>query len=632
MIEIIAVVVILVVIFAQNSRISNLEKIIKNSTIQKKSESAAPAAPASFSAATSPVVPAAVSPTAPSAPAVQRPVVETTPVNKEEVFGRLLGKIGIGAVIIGVAIFLNYAFDNNWIGVTGRVMIGVIIGLGAIVLGQFLRKKYLRYSDLLMGGGIAVLYLSMFSAHFYYHLISPLTAGIFMFIVTALAFAISIYNATPVLAVVSVIGGFATPFLSNSGTNSMFELFTYLTILNVGIMAVSFFKKWPEIIALAFIGTMINFVAWYSSYYNETTSLAPTMTFAVITFVIFLIASIARATTAKQVTDKANYILLGLNALGFAIVGYALLEPHHDGILGFASVLVALAYLACAFIVNKSNPEDKALNIFLPGLAVTFLSVAVPLQLSGPWIAVAWLVESVVLYVIASTISNRGFQVMGVVVYGLGLVNLFAYNYPSPYSPDFVVILNAHFLILILAVVVAYVIGFIYYRFGSLNVEVQKRGIAVFIIIANILTVYAVSTQIIFEQNHNITIAEQAYNTEVRNANLYSNGYNMTDQAMRAQNSYTQARESTQNRSHTYVSLFWILYAAVLTAIGFGKRLMIARRLGLILFIITALKVLVDVWSLGQLYRIVSFTVFGVVALIASFAYAKYKDRLKSIV
>jgi uncharacterized membrane protein len=74
------------------------------------------------------------------------------------------------------------------------------------------------------------------------------------------------------------------------------------------------------------------------------------------------------------------------------------------------------------------------------------------------------------------------------------------------------------------------------------------------------------------------------------------------------------------------------LYAALLTAIGFAKKYPVVRRMGLILFIITACKVVIDVWSLGQLYRIVSFIVFGVIALIASFMYVKYKDRLKDIV
>ena len=76
----------------------------------------------------------------------------------------------------------------------------------------------------------------------------------------------------------------------------------------------------------------------------------------------------------------------------------------------------------------------------------------------------------------------------------------------------------------------------------------------------------------------------------------------------------------------------WTLYAALLTALGFIRRIVSLRRFGLILFIVTALKVLFDVWNLGQLYRIISCIVFGLIALAASFGYAKYKDRLKDIV
>ena len=111
--------------------------------------------------------------------------------------------------------------------------------------------------------------------------------------------------------------------------------------------------------------------------------------------------------------------MLGADALGFVLIGYTILNPQYHGLLGYASVFVAIIYMVVAFIVNKANPGDKTLNVFLPGLAVTFLSIAVPLQFSGPWIAVAWFVEAVVLYVIASFIANRGFQIMGVVVYVL---------------------------------------------------------------------------------------------------------------------------------------------------------------------------------------------------------------------
>ncbi|MEK7501541.1 MAG: DUF2339 domain-containing protein [Patescibacteria group bacterium] len=609
--EIVAIIVIAIIILNHNSRITKLEK---SSSIV----SAVKPAP-NQSVESTPLV---------TKPVVLNPVQETiVKKNSEEVSGRMLGKIGITAVIIGISFFLKYAFDNNWVGPAGRVMIGIIIGVALLGLGQYLRKKYIRYSDLLMGGGIAVLYLSIFSAHFFYHLITPATAGIFMFLITALAFTISIVNATITLALISVIGGFATPFLANSGNNAMMTLFGYIIVLNLGIMAISFFRKWPELVLVAFIGSLINFGAWFGSYYAPDV-LVPTLLFCFITFLIFLVASVARAVTAKTISDPLNYFLLGINAFAFAFIGYYILKPDYEGVLGFASVFIALIYMVVAFIVNKSNHEDKALNIFLPGLAVTFLSIAVPMQLSGPWIAVAWLVESVVIYCVASFISNRGFQVMGLAVYILGLINMFVWNYPRIGANNFTIFFNSHFVILIIAIITAYIISFLYFRFGSDSTIVQKRGIVAFIIIANILTIYAFSSQIIFYYNSMQMRADATYNISIQDAERYNTGYDTSAQKQEATTLYYSNRESTSNRSNTYVSIFWVIYAAVLTTIGFGKKLVMARRLGLVLFTLSACKVVIDVWSLGQLYRIVSFIVFGIVALAASFAYVKYKDRL----
>ena len=84
-------------------------------------------------------------------------------------------------------------------------------------------------------------------------------------------------------------------------------------------------------------------------------------------------------------------------------------------------------------------------------------------------------------------------------------------------------------------------------------------------------------------------------------------------------------------KSNTSVSIFWAIYAAILTAVGFAKRSSSLRIFGLTLFIITAVKIFIDVWSLGTIYRIISFIGLGVIALVASFVYVKYKDRLKVI-
>jgi len=614
-----------ILIVRHGSRIASLEAQVKILTSSKKSPAPEVQTSRMNVMMESPVVVPQAEVATPSSS------VAPQTVGGEEGSGRLLGKIGIAALIIGVAFFLKYTFDNNWVGPVGRVMIGIIGGIGLLGIGQFLRAKYVRYSDMLMGGGIAIVYLSLFSAHFFYNLISPQVTWGSMFLVTLLAFAISIVNATPTLAMISVIGGFATPFLVSSGGNMMMSLFGYITILNFGILCISIFKKWPQLIAAAFAGTYIVFTTWFTVYYTPAV-LTVTLVFISTSFLIFLCASVVRSVSAKSTLDQLNYVLLGVNALVFAAIGYQILHPAHHSILGFSAVLVAVVYIIAALVVNKSNPEDRALNIFLPGLAVTFLSLAVPLQFSGSWIAVAWFAESIVLYIIASTIGNRGFQVMGVVVYVLGLFNFFLWNFPNINDQNFTLFFNSHFIILVFAVCIAYAITFMYYRYGSLTVETQQRGIVAFLIIANVLSLYALSSQIVFYHNAASMKVTTEYKTTTLQAQTYGNGYDTSGQLQEASQRYNTKIQSITNRSHTYVSILWAVYAAVLTIVGFSMRLLVARRLGLALFIITAIKVIFDVWSLGQLYRIVSFLAFGVIALAASFAYVKYKDRLKEIV
>ncbi|HEY0908163.1 MAG TPA: DUF2339 domain-containing protein [Candidatus Paceibacterota bacterium] len=596
--DLIVLFVFAIIILNQGTRISRLEKAVRENKIapqaaSQKASTSAPAVPvaAPVAAAQAPASrPASVSAPASAPVSAQREDHVAEAVSS----GRTLAILGIAAVFIGMAFFLKYAFDNNWISPAGRVILGIIAGIAMMGVGQSLRKKYLEYSDFLIGGGLALLYLSVFSAHFFFHLIAPFTAWFFMAIITFIGLVISFVNATRVLAVVSIIGGFLVPFMASSGGNDMLALFGYLSILNIGVLALSFNKDWKELGFAAFIGTFVNFSAWYGSYYSPM-FMGEALSFCFLVFLVFLGTTVVRCAHQKVSADPVDYFTLAGSALFITFFGYTMLESAGSSMLGAGSLLIAVIYFFAALWINAANREDKTLNIFLPGLSVTFLSLFIPLQFDGSWIAVGWLVEALSLYAIACFMGNRGFQVMGATVYILGIISMFAtadyYGYGQPFMPVF----NNDFIVAVLAIVIAYAIAFIYKKYGSVTEETQARGISLYVVAANILTVYAVSTQIWYYSRSLGTIGAENY-------------------------------------GNTLVSLFWAAYAALLTAIGFVQKISGIRRLGLILFIITAFKVLMDVWSLGQIYRIVSLIVFGIIALCASFAYAKYKDRLKDVI
>src|SRR5207237_10032411 len=122
--------------------------------------------------------------------------------------------------------FLKYAFENQWIGPRGRVIIGLGLGLAFLMLGERLRSRgYRHYSHGLSGGGISILYLSIFAAFAFYHLIEQLPAFLLMTLVTTTAVLLAArYDALPI-AVLGLIGGFLTPIVLSTGVDNEAGLF-----------------------------------------------------------------------------------------------------------------------------------------------------------------------------------------------------------------------------------------------------------------------------------------------------------------------------------------------------------------------------------------------------------------------
>lgn len=553
----------------------------------------------------------------------------------EDVAGKILGRLGIGAILLGVIFFLKYAFDNNWIGPEGRVAMGVVAGLGLLGLGHFLRAKYTQYSDLLMGGGAGIIYLSIFAAYGFYNLIDPFTTLAISTIVSIFIFAVSVIDASLVLSFIASMAGFIAPLAFGIKDFGGTMMLLYLTILNILILAISLFKKWHKLIAVAVVGSFINFSSWMGVFYTVEDKISPLL-FILFTFLIFNLAILGRNIYTQTKADTVDYLLLVVSAV-FLVVYFTELFPYpeYKHILAFGSVALALFYLSFAFLANQKSKEDAEINIALPALAVTFLSIALPLEFSGQVLTVAWMVEAVSLYIMAAFISNRGFQVMGILTYIFGimcyLINIA--DSSSYLKSDFITILNNDFLTGIFVAFCTIIIALIYKKFGSSSVEIQKRGILVYSIVA-VVFVFLLGNLEIGKHYANIDHTyTQKYYKQIEELNMkYGSDYNSTEEKAEIREQMDSFRNKTRDNKSIATIVFWILYAVVTTAIGFARRNVGARRLGFVLFLLSAFNIFFTLWSFGELYRIVSSIVFGVFALATSFAYLKYKDRLKEII
>jgi uncharacterized membrane protein len=262
------------------------------------------------------------------APPAKTPAGEISSI-ETKIGAKYLNWIGVIALVFGVGFFLKYAFDNDWVGPAGRVMIGIFLGLLFIVGGHLSAVRNYRLPAWgLMGCGLSILYLSIFAAFQFYHLIGQAPSFGFMIMVTITGITLSVrYNALSI-AVLALIGGFLTPLLMSTGQDNQVGLFSYITLLNLGIFVTAYFRKWRLLDYLAFFCTVVMFFGWYAQHYTEA-KLFLTIFFLSVFFVIFAFLAFFHNIIHRKKTNVADLLLL-LFTPAFYYGGY-LYRPGSGG-------------------------------------------------------------------------------------------------------------------------------------------------------------------------------------------------------------------------------------------------------------------------------------------------------------
>ncbi|RYZ48796.1 MAG: DUF2339 domain-containing protein, partial [Sphingobacteriales bacterium] len=175
---------------------------------------------------------------------------------------KLVSIVGIAILVLGIFFSVKWAIDRNLISDAGKVMIGLVAGTILVAVAHRLARNYRAFSSILAGGGIAVFYFSIYEAYQSYHLVSQTAAFIIMILITILAVVLSLIYDKKELAVIAIIGGFCTPFFVSNGSGNYQVLFSYLLILNLGMFALAYFKKWNLVNVICYCFTMILFAGW----------------------------------------------------------------------------------------------------------------------------------------------------------------------------------------------------------------------------------------------------------------------------------------------------------------------------------------------------------------------------------
>lgn len=330
----------------------------------------------------------------------------------------LVSKIGIAILVIGIAFFVKYAIDKEWINEIARVGIGVLCG--GIVLGfaHRLRKNFKAFSSVLVAGGIAIFYFTIGIAFHQYHIFGQTTAFIIMLLITSFSVFISIIYDRQELAALSIIGGFATPFMLSTGEGNYQVLFTYLLILDCGMLVLAYLRKWNVINIMTYCFTWLLYSIWLQSkvMYIDNAPYKGAFIFATIFYVVFMLMNIINNIKERKPFKVLDLSLLISNTFLFFGFGMQILKNYHPELQGAFSVVLAGFNFMCSWLLYKKLKADIKLVYLMIGLTLTFVTLAAPIQLHGNYITLFWALEAVLLIWLAQKSQIALYRFVSVII------------------------------------------------------------------------------------------------------------------------------------------------------------------------------------------------------------------------
>jgi uncharacterized membrane protein len=609
---------------------------------------------------------------------------------EERLGGRGLLYVGVLVTLLGVSFFLKYAFDNAWINETARTLLGALAGAGLVVAGlRFASRGLEVFGQALMGAGFAVLYLVVYAALNFYQMIDRGFAFALMIVITSAAALLADRQRAQSLAFIAVGGGLLTPALVGGDENAQLTLFSYVTLLVIGTMVLSFRHQWLALNVLTYVGTFVTVVAWAGRFYTDDQWLR-TLLFLTLFLTVFLI--ILRETGRRPgVSARLVAGLLSTGPVFYHVAAVIITAGHppaiHIYLIAFTAAglwltvephrpLLRLALLLGAFLPlfgTLTLPDGR--SWLIPNI-ITITSVAV-LHMMG-------LVDRA----LRQEERLRGADHLALHLAGLGLFALL-YESLQPVFPGFrlglavLVALMALALYRVLrgrdevaslhAVGLAFtlvaigigvqfdgataIIGWAAEALAVtwLGVKSRQRGFevgglalwtlaaiqlfdsfattpAAFTVLVN-----ARSFTTIFVVVVGYVLAWRISQSDIPESRRLRIGIHIIASVLTLRwltaeiQSFWEVRyESPQAYLYEQMllSLAWGLYGAALIAAGMLRKYAPLRIIGMVILAVTSLKVFFyDLWELGGIYRVIGFLGFGVLLVLVSYLYQNRRNR-----
>jgi uncharacterized membrane protein len=498
-------------------------------------------------------------------------VPETTDI-EESVVGTWFPRLGALALLLGVGFGFKYAVDRGWLGAGARVGLGVALGLAMLLIGETTKRRgWAGYAQAVTGGGVAVLYLTIWASFELYHMLPGLVAFGLLTGISATAAVLALRHDSMALAVLATLGGFLNPIVVGRGTLDVAEGYAYTVALDIGVLALASVRRWRLLDKVAFVGS-------WTLYGLSQASGSRGMIFATTIFLLFGSVPYLHSVARRRLAVPQDVVQMATNGAVYYAVSFGNLASGR----GALTLALCGIYLLQGLAVLVVARNDGLLRLGTFGPAMTLFTLWIFLEADPTWLPALWAGEGLALTLIGYGVRSSATRLGGAAVLALSAAaTLYSFEDFRPQH----LLFSEGALVYVCEIMALYAVAYLTSRLPGERSYAAIAGVA-----ANLITLAWLS----LEARAAIDMAVPA----IRFARVFAFS----------------------------LSAIWAVYAGLLLVVGIAFRLRSARLLAVIVFAVTLIKMAVsDLLLVGQVHRIISFVGIGALLLACSLLFHRFK-------
>ncbi len=336
---------------------------------------------------------------------------------------KLINFVGIIVLIIGLTIGVKYVIDINLISPAMRIVLTYVAGVALFFISLLLRKKYEVFSMILFSGAMASVYFTTYAAYEYYALISGATAFVLMFAFTFF----TVYNAIKYnrqeIAILGLVGAYGIPFFVRGNSENVAALFSYIIIINTGVLLISFKKYWLSLTYISFFTTWLIYLSWLISHSaNETREMGVLFCYAF--FVFFLLNSLAFKAIKRLTITPSDTLLIIANTIFLYFSLILLYKGSGKTSIENISLYFGIVYLLAAIGIKKYLPLQTHFYNGLFCVALTALVAFAGIRFTGFVLTIIWVAMAVIMFVTGMVFRIKLFRIAAIFLFAITLTKL----------------------------------------------------------------------------------------------------------------------------------------------------------------------------------------------------------------